>query len=161
GFSRIFTDQDEPVTTSEGGADLAVDCRSPSRATGTVDMLCRLTVLYRRDGTAAEREGRRLLAITRRYGYRGRHRQGGCEHVADGGPHGPARNRIGIRGAGPRQGARGAGTFDYQSRYRPARFLDARAHRRGWTQGACRRASRLHAGKRHSTAARSGRGRSP
>ena len=48
----------------------------------------------------------------------------------------------------------------HQSRHRPAGFPDPRAYRRGRSQGARRRTSRVYAGQRHPAFARGGRGRS-
>ena len=56
--------------------------------------------------------------------------------VADRRPDEDARHRNRVRGAGARQRARRAGQVDHQSRHRPARFPDPRAHRRGRPQGA-------------------------
>src|SRR3546814_17127441 len=53
-----------------------------------------------------------------------------------------------LRGAGPRQAARGGGPRHRQSRHRPARFPDSRACRRGGGEGGARRPPWLHPGQR-------------
>ena len=70
--------------------------------------------------------------------------------------HECARHGDRLRGARTRQGARGQGQVDHQSRHRPAGFPHARSRRRGRHQGLARRSSRLHARERNPAAARSG-----
>ena len=72
----------------------------------------------------------------------------------------PHRRGKRLRRARPRQCAGGARPRHHQSRHRPARFPHAGIHCRGGDQGAARRSPRLHAGERHSAAARGGRRRS-